>query len=178
MGNIAYVPLPAKSCGIFAIRLSTPPAVKQSTILHISIVERNVTIVSKNDNIELNAYGERIAPKKQVKNNNFVKKSAKNPKKSEPAKKSEPKKSDIFAKKAPAKPVKKPAPQNKKPQKNDAPMIHPETGKPLHTTNHRPAKKTPLKIIPLGGLNEIGKNMTVFECANDIFIVEIGRAHV
>ena len=28
-----------------------------------------------------------------------------------------------------------------------------------------------LKIIPLGGLGEIGKNMTVFEYGNDIIIV-------
>ena len=33
-----------------------------------------------------------------------------------------------------------------------------------------------LKIIPLGGLNEIGKNMTVFECGNDMFIVDCGLA--
>lgn len=31
-----------------------------------------------------------------------------------------------------------------------------------------------LKIIPLGGLGEIGKNMTVFEYANDIIIVDCG----
>lgn len=37
-------------------------------------------------------------------------------------------------------------------------------------------KKTPIKIIPLGGLNEIGKNFTCFECANDIFIVDCGLA--
>ncbi len=37
-------------------------------------------------------------------------------------------------------------------------------------------RKTPIKIIPLGGLNEIGKNMTAFECSNDIFIVDCGLA--
>lgn len=37
-------------------------------------------------------------------------------------------------------------------------------------------RKTPLKIIPIGGMNEIGKNMTVFECSNDIFIVDCGLA--
>ncbi len=37
-------------------------------------------------------------------------------------------------------------------------------------------RKTPVKIIPLGGLNEIGKNMTAFECSNDIFIVDCGLA--
>ena len=31
-----------------------------------------------------------------------------------------------------------------------------------------------LKIIPLGGLNEIGKNMTVFEYGDDILIVDCG----
>ena len=35
---------------------------------------------------------------------------------------------------------------------------------------------TPLKIIPLGGLNEIGKNFTVFEYENDMFIVDCGLA--
>ncbi|MGN1415949.1 MAG: ribonuclease J [Oscillospiraceae bacterium] len=45
-----------------------------------------------------------------------------------------------------------------------------------YRSNHRDVKRTPLKIIPLGGLHEIGKNMTVFECANDIFIVDCGMA--
>lgn len=37
-------------------------------------------------------------------------------------------------------------------------------------------RKTPVRIIPLGGLNEIGKNMTAFECGNDLFIVDCGLA--
>ena len=37
-------------------------------------------------------------------------------------------------------------------------------------------RKTPVKIIPLGGLNEIGKNMTVIECSNDMFIIDCGLA--
>ena len=61
-------------------------------------------------------------------------------------------------------------------------------------SNHKQeVRRTPVRIIPLGGLNEIGKNMTVFECSNDMFILdcglafpdgdilsdfEIGRAHV
>ncbi|MBR4869015.1 MAG: ribonuclease J, partial [Clostridia bacterium] len=36
------------------------------------------------------------------------------------------------------------------------------------------AKKSTLKLIPLGGLNEIGKNMTLYEYGNDIFIVDCG----
>ena len=31
-----------------------------------------------------------------------------------------------------------------------------------------------LKIIPLGGLNEIGKNMTVLEYGKDIIVVDCG----
>ena len=41
----------------------------------------------------------------------------------------------------------------------------------------KPQEKTPLprlKIIPLGGLGEIGKNLTVFEYENDIFVVDCG----
>ena len=38
------------------------------------------------------------------------------------------------------------------------------------------AKKIPIRIIPLGGLNEIGKNMTLYECQNDMFIVDCGLA--
>lgn len=40
----------------------------------------------------------------------------------------------------------------------------------------REQRKTPVRIIPLGGLNEIGKNMTVIECANDMFIIDCGLA--
>ncbi len=38
------------------------------------------------------------------------------------------------------------------------------------------AKKTKLKMIPLGGLHEIGKNMTVFEYGNNIILVDCGSA--
>lgn len=36
------------------------------------------------------------------------------------------------------------------------------------------SKNAPLKIIPLGGLDGIGKNMTVFECGNDMILVDAG----
>ena len=45
--------------------------------------------------------------------------------------------------------------------------------------NNRRGKKivkNPVRIIPLGGLNEIGKNMTCYECGNDLFIVDCGLA--
>lgn len=154
--------------------------------------------MSKNDTneIELNAYGEKIAPKASKKQSDASKSAA--PKKSA-AKKSE----GFFSKKtqqaaAPAAEKKtrqtqksqtrssqpketktRMAPAAERKQRDvSAPSreIHPATGLPLHTTNHKPVKRTPLKIIPLGGLNEIGKNMTVFECSNDMFIVDCGLA--
>ncbi len=45
-------------------------------------------------------------------------------------------------------------------------------------TKTAPGKQQPqnasLKIIPLGGLEEVGKNMTVFEYGNDILIIDLG----
>ncbi len=38
------------------------------------------------------------------------------------------------------------------------------------------AKKPSVKIIPLGGLGEIGKNLTAYECGGDIFMVDCGLA--
>ena len=38
------------------------------------------------------------------------------------------------------------------------------------------AKKQKLKIIPIGGLDEIGKNLTAFEYGNEIIIVDCGMA--
>ncbi len=42
------------------------------------------------------------------------------------------------------------------------------------TRQPKEIRRTPVKIIPLGGLNEIGKNMTLFMCSNDIFILDCG----
>ena len=39
-----------------------------------------------------------------------------------------------------------------------------------------PKQKKKLKIIPLGGLLEIGKNMTAIEYGNDIIIIDVGMA--
>lgn len=47
---------------------------------------------------------------------------------------------------------------------------------PKKNHKRREVRKTPVKIIPLGGLDEIGKNMTAYECQNDIFIVDCGLA--
>jgi len=65
---------------------------------------------------------------------------------------------------------KKAAAENTAPETTKTPA---KRGRPSRS---KEIKKTPVKIIPLGGLNEIGKNMTVFECSNDIFILDCGLA--
>ncbi len=58
----------------------------------------------------------------------------------------------------------------------------PNASKPKNTRprtqgrRKKDGKKPLVRIIPLGGLNEIGKNMTVYECGNDMFIVDCGLA--
>ena len=41
-------------------------------------------------------------------------------------------------------------------------------------TVSRPLPEAPLRILPLGGLGEIGKNMMVLECGDDIIVVDCG----
>ena len=54
----------------------------------------------------------------------------------------------------------------------------PKTSRQPYPKRDFPQKKTHsknvLRIIPLGGLEEVGKNMTVFEYGDDIFIVDMG----
>ncbi len=38
------------------------------------------------------------------------------------------------------------------------------------------SRSAPVKFMALGGLNEIGKNLYVYECCNDMFIVDCGLA--
>ena len=54
---------------------------------------------------------------------------------------------------------------------------------PRHINNNMKNKRfykqiktstTPLKIIPLGGLEEVGRNMTLFEYENQVLIVDMG----
>ncbi len=91
--------------------------------------------------------------------------------KSQEKKKAPARKSNTAKKPAAKKPAaKKPAVQTKKPavKKKDAEAA------PQPKRSRKPASK--LRIIPLGGLDEIGKNMTVFEYDEDIIIIDCGMA--
>ncbi len=46
--------------------------------------------------------------------------------------------------------------------------------KPNAAKGRGKSRKPVVRIIPLGGLNEIGKNITAYECGNDIFLVDCG----
>lgn len=69
------------------------------------------------------------------------------------------------------------APQQKRQQtqkKNDAPAKPQQKrgpGRPRRQKN-----MTPVKITPLGGLNEIGKNITLFEYGNTAFLIDCGMS--
>lgn len=96
--------------------------------------------------------------------------------------------------------TKKSAAQNKSDEKtSSAPARRPRTAKPKTTEKAQSSKKTAanekkkqpenkakpvkrqsgskkLKVIPLGGLDEIGKNMTVIEYGDDMIIIDCGLA--
>ena len=53
--------------------------------------------------------------------------------------------------------------------------------KPFYSRTRRPQQKqkngpaaTPMHIIPLGGLGEVGKNITLYECQGDMLMVDCG----
>ncbi len=61
-------------------------------------------------------------------------------------------------------------------KKNDKPKKKENTAKKQNKPKQNKTPKTPLKIIPLGGLGEIGKNITAYEYKDDILIVDCGMA--
>lgn len=102
-----------------------------------------------------------------------------------------PVKAAAYGRKAPAKGIAKlpkseqsPFPKRKAPARpKPRPAGHGEAAiakQPVPKAEHRspksPRRAAPLKIIPLGGLNEIGKNLYLYECCNDMFIVDCGLA--
>lgn len=48
--------------------------------------------------------------------------------------------------------------------------------RPAEQKKPRENRSTPVRFMALGGLNEIGKNLYVYECSNDMFIVDCGLA--
>ena len=64
--------------------------------------------------------------------------------------------------------------ETEKKEKNEKKAKQPKQVK--ENSNEFRFKKSPIKIIPLGGLLEIGKNITVFEYENEIIIVDCGLA--
>ena len=55
-------------------------------------------------------------------------------------------------------------------------VLTPESKPAKKTAMPKKKKKAPVRVIPLGGLCEIGKNMTLIEYGNDIIIVDCGIA--
>ncbi len=77
------------------------------------------------------------------------------------------------AKKATAK--KATAKKTAQPAKKAAPAKRGTPAKRAHKPSGR-KDAFPLKVIPLGGLNEIGKNMTVLEYKDDIIVIDCGMS--
>lgn len=65
---------------------------------------------------------------------------------------------------------------NRRPAAPQQPSQRTAGEQPSRPVRGRNGRKTPIKIIPLGGLHEIGKNMTVLECGSDIVIIDCGLA--
>lgn len=70
--------------------------------------------------------------------------------------------------------VKKNTPKNEKTKSSG--MSKTQKKNPSKKQNAQKSEKLPLKIIPLGGLGEIGKNLTVYEYKDDILLVDCGMA--
>ncbi|GAH83722.1 unnamed protein product, partial [marine sediment metagenome] len=51
---------------------------------------------------------------------------------------------------------------------------HSEESRPFATSQGDRLKNKKLRIIPLGGLGEVGKNMMVLEYADDIVVIDAG----
>ena len=82
--------------------------------------------------------------------------------------------------KQPLKKENKPVPKATKPVEKSQSKVSPSQMKAIvenksgKVRNVTQIKRERLKIIPLGGLEEVGKNITVFEYGNDIILVDCG----
>ncbi len=70
-----------------------------------------------------------------------------------------------------------PASQNAPRREKQAPKREPQSARKPRGTGEARVKADPnakLRIIPLGGLSEVGKNITAIECGGDIIVVDCG----
>ncbi len=58
---------------------------------------------------------------------------------------------------------------------NKATTLEGPKGAPLHTSRYTASRQN-LRIIPMGGVEEVGENMTVFEYGDDLIVVDMGLA--
>ena len=66
--------------------------------------------------------------------------------------------------------------QKSRSQKQAAPKKSAPKKDVKNNTQNRKNNKKPIKIIPLGGLGEIGKNITLYEYDGDMFLVDCGMS--
>ena len=114
-------------------------------------------------------------PEAQYEHEEPAKKEKKNkqtPKKENKAQRpAENKKTSETPKQKPEAPKKNPPKKPVDAEKKNSGWNQKKRGRPTKAANN-----PPLKIIPLGGLGEIGKNMTAYEYENEIIIVDCGMA--
>lgn len=72
--------------------------------------------------------------------------------------------------------VKKSSAELKKTEKAKPPALKNKPKNLNKNNKSSKAKKPSVKVVFLGGLNEIGKNITMFECGNDAFLLDCGMA--
>ena len=70
--------------------------------------------------------------------------------------------------------TKQPAKKAQQKPRQQKPQQKPRQAKPRQPKSSQQAKKDTLRVIPLGGLDGIGKNMTVFEYGDDMLVVDAG----
>lgn len=116
--------------------------------------------------VPLTALGRKILPTE------LVSEKLEHKKKTEPAAKVQPAAKPAAKKHPPKQPPKKPVHREPVPVPQGSAL----PAKPKKRPERNERDRTPVRIIPLGGLGEIGKNMTVIECANDMFIIDCGLA--